>query len=1722
MLPPLRFLCVVLAICVSAASGSVAQATAPKTGGNATNMRGFALQPGDTICLIGSALAERMQHDGWLEARLQCRLPEYALRVRNIGFASDELTVAQRTSGFGSRKEWIGRTDPDVLLAFFGSMESFRGSNHLSEFREDLAQFIQDVRTPRGDGSKSTRLVLCSPVPVEDTGDPNLPDAESASDRLKPYVAAMAEIAEEFDVPFIDLFTPMQQAFDKAAIQAATTERWTGQRVGSNARALGDAREDDLTINGTHLTSKGNALLAEILDAALVPMRTDNGARASTAGATRWLDHKRIERVREAVQEKNLLWFNRYRATDGYNVYGGRSSLEYVDGVTNYVVLQRELEVLDAMANELDRSIQNLARGGDGSVPPGDRPPLIAVTTNRPGDGPEGAHIFRGGEEAMEAMDLHDGFAVNLFADEQMFPSIANPVQMAWDTRDRLWVAAWPTYPHWQPGQPMNDALIVLEDTDGDGRADIATPFADDLHNPTGFEFFNGGVLVANPPDLLFLKDTDGDGRADVRQRVLHGLSSADTHHSANSFVFGPDGSFYFQEGVFHQSQVETPWGPVRNTNAAVWRFEPRTWRVERYIPYGFANPHGHVFDRWGQDFVTDGTGNQNYWALPLSGWLPEPLKKPGINTFFKQRSRPAGATEILSSNHFPDELQGNYLIANVIGFQGLFQYEFMDDGAGFGAKEVQPIVHSSDPNFRPVDIEVGPDGALYVLDWQAPLIGHMQHHLRDPSRDHTHGRIYRFTYPGRALSDPPAIAGESIETLLGLLTHPEDRVRSRARIELSERHSAEVIAAASALLGVRRTMGSRYDYSCFLTPEEASPEIDHEILEAVWVLQQHQALDLDSLERLLDSKLPEAAAAAIRIVRQMRHQIPDPLGLLSFRVQGMNSRREPRILAEALVALSFLHSQKSAELALDLRDRYQEDSNLDYAFAETMRALEPYWREPLAQGESLRIKDSALAWALTHLNTEELAGVEPSAELYEELLTRHGLDSATYASALAGLTEQRDTTLAMEFLAAAERADAQDDGHVDHLLSGLFGALGSLSEQERASLTETLQHLGQEARRMSTRSLALASLMEQPGEMENAWQNATRSPHAMADFLDALPLVKNDTAQGAMFQRIASLIEELPPHMEGLASGDSRPVGRYVRVDLPGDARTLTLAEVEIWSDGVHVGMGGTATQSSTNWGGVPDNALDGNTNGAWTDGAQTHTIEGKPNPWWEVDLGTEQPLDAVVVWNRTDAAHGQRLDGYRLTIFDEARRPIFEARDQPAPRASARFDLAPLDLTLRRAAVRCLAALTAGADTQSAETASVLRPHLNKALLRGAVIDGLLSLPTAHWNPADQEALATDLIATFESMESDNDHADVMSMDKRLLALADAVQPHLEREQGRRLLELRRRLGPTLVVIRPVADALLFDRTFFAVVSGRTVELRFENTDIMPHNLVVTLPGALAAVGLAAEEMAAEPDAWDRAFVPDLGEVLYSTRLLQPGESQTLTFTAPEAPGDYPFVCTFPGHWARMNGVMQVVESDREQEALLEELDATPTHVTTTRHALQPTLHPDVRPASERDYVGFWSADDLTDHLDEITTADIERGRSVYTVASCGLCHAAGGQGGTTGPALEDVVARYDRNELLVHILEPSAHLLDGYASETFFTAGGGVVSGRVIEEDEHSVQVIVDPYNGTVQKLSLDDIAQRRPSSISTMPEGLLSTFERDEILALLAYLESLKSP
>ena len=881
----------------------------------------FELREKDHICIVGNTLAERLQLDGWLETMLQARFPKHELTVRNLGFSGDEIATRLRSKGFGTPDEWLsGQAEPiggynenrfagtntraDVIFAFFGYNESYAGKAGLDAFRKQLDDWIVHTLAQKYNGKTAPRLVLFSPIAHEDLGSPDLPDGKENNARLALYTRAMGEVAKARGVFFVDLFTPSLKLY-------------------ADSKA-------PLTIQGIHLNTEGNRLIAQAIDRALF-------------GDAPPRQQAYVDRLREAVVDKDRHWYQRYRVTDGYSTYGDRAFLTFVRGnprnvnekqaaqaskedilPTNYDVLQRELPILDVMTANRDRRIWAVARGADQNADPkiddSDTPPFVDAKTNLPKP-----PVFTGGEEALQQMTVGKNLKVNLFASEKEFPELVNPVQIAFDTRGRLWVAVWKNYPHWQPKTAMDDKLLILEDTNGDGKADKRTVFAGDLQNPTGFEFYNGGVILAQQPNVVFLKDTNGDDRYDSREVILHGFDSADTHHAINSFTFDPGGALYMQEGVFHRTQVETPWGPtLRQVDGGVYRFEPRTWKVETYIPMNFPNPHGHVFDRWGRDIVFDATGGQPYYGPSFSTKKYYPAMetrnapKPG-----SVRVRPVGGAELLSTRHFPESMQGNLIVLNVIGFRGLLNYRVSEDGAGLKTTEEEPILSSADENFRPVDAEVGPDGALYFVDWHNPIIGHMQHNLRDTSRDRLHGRVYRVTYADRPLLTPAKIAGEPIPRLLDLLKEPEDRVRYRAKIELSARDTKEVIAALQT-------------WTDALDPK--SPGYEHQMMEALWVHQWHNRVNETLLARMLRSSEPWARAAATRVLCYWRDRVRNPLALLKTQANDAH----PAVRLEAVRAASFFQTTEAAEVALESLN-HPQDRFLEYTLDQAMNTLKPF-----------------------------------------------------------------------------------------------------------------------------------------------------------------------------------------------------------------------------------------------------------------------------------------------------------------------------------------------------------------------------------------------------------------------------------------------------------------------------------------------------------------------------------------------------------------------------------------------------------------------------------------------------------------------------------------------------------------------------------------------------------------------------------------------------------
>ena len=1605
------------------------------------------LHRGDHIAFIGNTLADRMQHDGWVETLLQSRFADLKLVFRNLGFSGDELTLRLRSENFGSPDKWLTDTKTDVVFAFFGYNESFGGEAGLSKFKKDMAEFIDHTRQQRYNGKSAPQLVLFSPIAQETPRDRNLPDSSLNNRRIELYTNAMEDVAREHGVPFVDLFRPTRERFARS--------------------------QEPLTINGVHLTEKGNQALATIIEQGLFP----------TSGVRH--NEKTIEKLRQAVLEKNFYWFNRYRTVDGYSIYGGRAGLTFVDGQTNRVVAQREMEVLDVMTANRDKRIWAVANGNDLKVDDSNAPPFIPVKTNKPGAGPNGEHLLLSGEDAIAKMTVAKGMKVTLFASEKEFPELAKPVQMAFDAKGRLWVAAWPTYPHWKPGEEMNDKLLILEDTDGDGKADKCTVFADHLHCPTGFDFYNGGVLIAQAPDLMFLKASDGGDKADIRLRVLSGLDSADTHHTANSFALDPGGALYFQEGTFHHTQVETPWGaPLRNANAGVYRYEPRSQKFDAYVTYGFANPHGHVFDRWGQDIVVDGTGANPYHAALFSGHLEFPQKHAHPPQVYQQRTRPCPGMETLSSRHFPEANQGNLLVANVIGFQGILQYKLADKGASFAGTEVEPILSSTDPNFRPSDLKIGPDGAIWFIDWQNPIIGHMQHNLRDPSRDRTHGRVYRVTYEGRPLLKPAKIAGESIENLLEILKEPEDRVRYRAKIELGGRDSDKVIAAT-------RKWAEALDKS--------DANYSHNLLEALWVHQYHNVVDESLLRSVLALPDFHARAAAARVLCYWRDRVPEALDL--FKKLAVDPH--PRVRLEAVRAASFFPTAEAVEVVLRSADQ-PSDIYLDFTRGETMRALDPYVKKAIADGQDIPFSSAAAArYFLKNIGTEDLLKMKRSRAVYLELLNRKGIRDEFRRDGLTGLSKLENKSPVQVLLDAIHSQDDLAGGPEEGVLFDLVRLLTERPASEVSAVRVELEKLARDGHQRVTRQLGYVALIGTEDGFLRSWGSATKSVGALDDLVHAIPLLRDPSKREEFYPILVPLLTGLPPKLKSATPQSKSVLGRYVRIDLPGAHRTLTLAEVEVFSDGQNIARRGKASQKNTSNGGVASRAIDGNKSGRFGDNGQTHTAEQTKDPWWELDLGSEYPIDSVLIWNRTEEGLGKRLEGFTIRVLDSGRNVVFEREKQPAPAETASFDVgsASPERRLRHSVMMALASVRG----REAETFRLLTPFLHDDADRHAAVQAILRIPATYW-PAEEPRKALEDLLAYVRKVPVRDRTAPAAVDA--LQLAEGLAALLPPDEAKRIRGELGELGVRVVRLTTVPDQMRYDLERIVVKAGKPVEVLFENTDLMPHNFVITQPGALEEVGTLAEAAATQPGALERGYVPSSDKILFASRLLPPRESQRLAFTAPQKPGVYPYVCTYPGHWRRMYGALYVV-------ADLDGYLADPEGYL-TRHPLPPAdaLLKFNRPRKE------WTMAELLPALEGLNSRSFGNGKQMFQVASCVGCHKLNGVGNEFGPDLTKLDPKLRvPAEVLHDIVEPSFRINEKYQNWSFETTNGKVIAGLVLEETKDTVKLIENPLvKAEPIVLKKSDISERKKLPTSIMPKGLLDRLTRDEILDLVAYVVS----
>ncbi|HLJ95716.1 MAG TPA: PVC-type heme-binding CxxCH protein [Gemmataceae bacterium] len=579
------------------------------------------------------------------------------------------------------------------------------------------------------------------------------------------------------------------------------------------------------------------------------------------------------------------------------------------------------------------------------------------------------------------SFQVADGFEVNLFAAD---PLLAKPIQMNFDPAGRLWVATSEVYPQIKPGQKANDKIIILEDRHQTGRADQTTVFADGLLIPTGVEPGDGGAYVANSTDLLHLADTKGTGRADRRRIVLSGFGTEDTHHIIHTLRWGPDGMLYFNQSTYIHSHIETPHGVRRLGGGGIWQFRPETMQLEVFL-HGLINPWGHHFDRWGQSFATDGAGGEGInYVLPGASYAWTPGASRILHGLNPGSPKHCGA-EILSGRHLPEEWQGNILTNDFRGHR-VCRFVLREDGAGFAAQEKPELIKTNHPAFRPVDIKMGPDGAIYIADWYNPIIQHGEVDFRDPRRDLTHGRIWRVTAKGRPLVPRPELVGATTEKLLQALTAPEDWTRQQAKRVLKER-GAKVLPALAAWVQTLNRVDRDYE---------------HQLLEALWTYQALDVAEPTLLNTLLHAHDARARAAAMRVLKAWHTRLPNATELFAAGVVD----EHPRVRLEAIRALGEIPDAHAMTLALRAIDRPM-DLYLEYALWLTARELEPEWMPALQKGRlDFAGNTRHLLFALQAVATGE--GVKPLAELIQSgRIPKESLESVFALLAAVGGREE-------------------------------------------------------------------------------------------------------------------------------------------------------------------------------------------------------------------------------------------------------------------------------------------------------------------------------------------------------------------------------------------------------------------------------------------------------------------------------------------------------------------------------------------------------------------------------------------------------------------------------------------------------------------------------------------------------------------------------------------
>jgi putative membrane-bound dehydrogenase-like protein len=523
--------------------------------------------------------------------------------------------------------------------------------------------------------------------------------------------------------------------------------------------------------------------------------------------------------------------------------------------------------------------------------------------------------------ESMKHMHLPEGFEVQLFAAE---PDIARPIAMAWDARGRLWIAETVDYPNdMQPPGQGNDRIKICEDTDGDGKADKFTVFADKLSIPTSLVFANGGVIVAQMPDTLFLKATGNDDRADVRRVLFSGWGTSDTHAGPSNLRWGFDNWIWGTVGYSgFDGSVN---GQGHRFGQGIFRFKlgqgPEVSELE-FLTSTTNNTWGLGFSETGQVFASSANNQHSvHLAIPnrmfesVRGWygkgsagIEDHKKFHPISEHVRQVDYHGGYTAacghaLYTARSFPSEYRDRAaFVCEPTGH--LVHVDWLaGKGSGFSARDGWNILASDDEWTAPIMAEVGPDGALWVIDWYNYIVQHNPTPSGfqtgkggayiTPARDKTRGRIYRIVYKGAKPTAKPHLGQASVEELVATLDHENLWWRQTAQRLLLERGKTDVLPALAA--------------------QVQDPQKGKGALHALWTMQGLVAFAAAEskwrpvLQAGLAHREPGVRRAALAVFPRTAESVADILAA------GSLTDDDPQVRLAALLALAEMPSSRNA-----------------------------------------------------------------------------------------------------------------------------------------------------------------------------------------------------------------------------------------------------------------------------------------------------------------------------------------------------------------------------------------------------------------------------------------------------------------------------------------------------------------------------------------------------------------------------------------------------------------------------------------------------------------------------------------------------------------------------------------------------------------------------------------------------------------------------------------